>query len=123
MKLTRKCDICSADSPKYWAWSDRLVDDVSMCQECFDHEQPDNWEEIRDVRDLPERGKIMKEKIMKTVGIMKFEIGDIVRDEDNNRGMVVIKWNDGDICALENDAAHPNPVITGHYVFGEKING
>ncbi len=42
---------------------------------------------------------------------MKYSIGDFVRDEDGNTGIVVIRWNDGDICEYENDAAHPNPVI------------
>ena len=46
---------------------------------------------------------------------MKYQIGDLVRDEDGNLGIVVIKYNDGDMCALENDAAHPNPTITGHW--------
>ncbi len=42
---------------------------------------------------------------------MKYNIGDIVRDEDGNTGIVVIRYNDGDICSLENDAAHPNPKL------------
>uniref|UniRef100_A0A6H1ZRD6 Uncharacterized protein n=1 Tax=viral metagenome TaxID=1070528 RepID=A0A6H1ZRD6_9ZZZZ len=42
----------------------------------------------------------------------KYCIGDMVKDEDGNKGVVVIRWDDGDICWLENDAAHPNPVIT-----------
>ena len=46
--------------------------------------------------------------------IQKFSIGDLLKDEDGNSGIVVIKWNDGDICELENDAAHPNPKIVGH---------
>lgn len=46
---------------------------------------------------------------------MKYNIGDLVKDEDGNKGIVVIKWNDGDLCALENDAAHPNPKVTGHW--------
>jgi len=50
---------------------------------------------------------------------MKYEIGDLVKDEDENEGVVVISWNDGDICPLENDAAHPNPVIVGHWKFKE----
>lgn len=41
---------------------------------------------------------------------MKFHIGDKVIDEDGNKGIVVIRWDDGDICSLENDAAHPNPI-------------
>jgi len=45
----------------------------------------------------------------------KYRIGDIVVDEDGNTGIVIIKWNDGDLCAIENDAAHPNPKITGHW--------
>ena len=51
---------------------------------------------------------------------MLFEIGDIVGDEDGNTGMVVIAWNDGDSCALENDAAHPNPVKIGHWRWGDE---
>ena len=46
---------------------------------------------------------------------MKYRIGDLVADEDGNSGIVVISWDDNDICALENDAAHPNPTITGHW--------
>lgn len=46
---------------------------------------------------------------------MEYQIGDLVADEDGNSGMVVIKWDDGDICAIENDAAHPNPIIVGHW--------
>jgi len=46
---------------------------------------------------------------------MKYNIGDLLKDEDENNGMVCIKWNDGDLCALENDAAHPNPIKVGHW--------
>lgn len=46
---------------------------------------------------------------------MKYKIGDLVADEDGNSGIVCIKWDDGDICFVENDAAHPNPIIAGHY--------
>ena len=42
---------------------------------------------------------------------MKYEIGDLLIDEDGNRGIVVIRWNDGDICEYENDAAHPDPHV------------
>ncbi len=42
---------------------------------------------------------------------MKYSIGDMVRDEDGNTGIVLIKWNDGDWCEYENDSAHPNPKI------------
>ena len=42
---------------------------------------------------------------------MKYSIGDKLVDEDGNYGVVVIRWNDGDICEYENDAAHPNPHI------------
>lgn len=42
---------------------------------------------------------------------MLFNIGDKVVDEDGNQGIVLIRWNDGDICEYENDAAHPNPRI------------
>jgi len=50
---------------------------------------------------------------------MKYRIGDTVIDEDGYIGIVVIKWNDGDFCAIENDAAHPNPKITGHWKPGD----
>lgn len=39
-----------------------------------------------------------------------YHIGDRVIDEDGNQGIVVIRYEDGDICEYENDAAHPNPV-------------
>lgn len=39
----------------------------------------------------------------------EYKIGDRVRDEDGHVGIVVIRWDDGDICSIENDAAHPNP--------------
>ena len=41
----------------------------------------------------------------------KYVIGDRVKDEDGNVGVIVIAYNDGDLCYLENDAAHPNPVL------------
>ena len=41
---------------------------------------------------------------------MKYKIGETVVDEDGNIGRIAIVWNDGDICTIENDAAHPNPV-------------
>lgn len=40
------------------------------------------------------------------------QIGDTVKDEDKNIGVVGILWNDGDFCTIENDAAHPNPKPT-----------
>jgi hypothetical protein len=43
---------------------------------------------------------------------MKWNIGDIIQDEDGNTGIVCIKWNDGDLCTIENDAAHPHPALT-----------
>ena len=30
-----------------------------------------------------------------------YPIGDKVVDEDGDRGIVVIRWNDGDICEYE----------------------
>ena len=45
---------------------------------------------------------------------MKFEIGQQVIDEDGCTGYVCIRYNDGDICFFENDAAHPNPVVVGN---------
>ena len=38
-----------------------------------------------------------------------YPIGCELEDEDGGRGWVVIRWNDGDLCERENDAAHPNP--------------
>ena len=52
---------------------------------------------------------------------MKYNIGDILKDEDGNQGIVYIHWNDGDHCAMENDAAHPNPKITGHWPEDETL--
>lgn len=53
---------------------------------------------------------------------MKFDIGSLLQDEDGNEGTVVIRWNDGDLCMLENDAAHPNPVVIGRVDFrGKKL--
>ena len=46
---------------------------------------------------------------------MKYKIGDLVADEYGNSGIVCIKWDDGDLCELENDAAHPNPIIVGEW--------
>lgn len=43
---------------------------------------------------------------------MEYNIGDLVVDEEGNFGVVCIKWDDGDICTIENDAAHPGPIIT-----------
>ena len=41
---------------------------------------------------------------------MQYEIGDELTDESGRyKGRVCIVWNDGDICTIENDAAHPNP--------------
>ena len=54
---------------------------------------------------------------------MKYDIGDLVADEDGNRGTVVIRWNDGDLCWLENDAAHPNPKVVGHTEWPRKEGG
>ena len=42
---------------------------------------------------------------------MKYDIGDQVIDEDGCRGYICIRYEDGDLCFWENDAAHPNPVI------------
>jgi len=51
---------------------------------------------------------------------MKYDIGDIVQDADGNTGIVVIKWNDGDTCVLENDAAHPLPTIITNIIKNQK---
>lgn len=42
---------------------------------------------------------------------MKYNIGDILADEDGNAGTVVIQWDDGDICETEETAAHLKPVV------------
>ena len=36
-------------------------------------------------------------------------VGDMVKDQDENVGIVGIFYNDGDFTTIENDAAHPNP--------------
>jgi hypothetical protein len=41
---------------------------------------------------------------------MKYKIGQVLQDTDGNYGIVCVQWNDGDLCFIENDAAHPNPV-------------
>ena len=46
---------------------------------------------------------------------MKYNIGDQVIDEDGGKGIVCIRYDDGDLCFWENDAAHPNPVITNSH--------
>jgi len=45
----------------------------------------------------------------------KYHIGDIVIDEDGTLGVVCIKFADGDLLAFENDAAHPGPIVIGHW--------
>ena len=40
---------------------------------------------------------------------MKHEIGTKLIDRHGNIGIVQIRWNDGDVCITENDAAHPEP--------------
>ena len=54
---------------------------------------------------------------------MKYQIGDKVKDEDGHIGYVVIKWDDGDICYWENDAAHPNPEKIGNLHKKARDNG
>jgi len=41
-----------------------------------------------------------------------YNIGDKVIDEDGCKGYVCIRYEDGDCCSIENDAAHPNPKKT-----------
>ena len=38
-----------------------------------------------------------------------YQIGDKVIDRDGCKGYVCIRYDDGDLCFWENDAAHPNP--------------
>ena len=45
------------------------------------------------------------------VGRMKHNIGDVLIDEDGCRGIVYVKWDNGDLSSFENDAAHPNPIL------------
>ena len=53
---------------------------------------------------------------------MKYKIGDLLIDSDGCIGVVCIKYDDGDICSIENDAAHPNPkIIVDGIVAGEDI--
>lgn len=40
----------------------------------------------------------------------RWDIGDTVVDEDGCTGIVCIRYIDGDICTIENDAAHPSPL-------------
>ena len=47
---------------------------------------------------------------------MKYNIGDKVIDEDGGKGIVCIRYDDGDLCFWQNDAAHPNPVIVGSVI-------
>jgi hypothetical protein len=44
----------------------------------------------------------------------KYEIGDTLKDENGNKGQVVILWNDGDILHFVNDMNHQNPVVVGN---------
>jgi len=39
----------------------------------------------------------------------------LVVDEEGCSGIVVIRWDDGDVLEFTNDAAHPNPEIVGHW--------
>ena len=43
----------------------------------------------------------------------KWNIGDVVIDEDGYIGIVGIRYSDGDFCTIENDVAHPNPKKCG----------
>jgi hypothetical protein len=42
----------------------------------------------------------------------KWNIGDVVVDEDGCVGIVGIRYADFDFCTIENDSAHPNPKRT-----------
>ena len=48
---------------------------------------------------------------------MKYYIGDKEIDEDGGKGIVCIRYDDGDLCFWENDAAHPNPTIVVHWPY------
>ena len=47
-----------------------------------------------------------------------WQIGTRVVDDNGKQGMVVIRWNDGNIWAIENVPAHPNPtpVMVAHRI-------
>jgi hypothetical protein len=62
--------------------------------------------------------EVKKEAIKALVSTLKrmrdemlYKIGEQVQDEDGTHGIVVIRYDDGDICEYENDAAHPNPKV------------
>lgn len=49
---------------------------------------------------------------------MKYEIGDILQDENGHTGIVCIDWNDGNdenLSYMENDVAHSSHGIIGHW--------
>ena len=60
---------------------------------------------------LAESFKALTKSAWEAASCNAHHVGDKLRDDDGNSGTVVIQWNDGDIVAFEDDAAHPNPVI------------
>ena len=38
---------------------------------------------------------------------MPYEIGELVLDENGESGIVIIKWDNGDISENEDDETHP----------------
>jgi hypothetical protein len=41
----------------------------------------------------------------------KYQIGDLVIDNNGNIGVVCIKWSDGNLFAYEDNDKHPYPVV------------
>jgi hypothetical protein len=57
-----------------------------------------------------EQSKVI-DKERKAMKERKWAIGDKIKDEDGSKGVVGIKWDDGDFYTIENGAAHPNPKL------------
>lgn len=50
-----------------------------------------------------------------------FCIGDMVKDDEGNLGIVLIKYNNGDICFKENDELHLNPFVVDSWPVSNKF--
>jgi len=46
---------------------------------------------------------------------MKYQIGDLVSDDHGESGIVIIKWDDGDLSTITDDPDHPNLIFVGHW--------
>lgn len=107
-KKTPKCPCCKSENIRPVMYDDCGVKHAMMeCNDCGEAGEYDWFDSPMDSKGVSE---------------MKYEIGDLVLDEDGNKDIVVIKWNDGNLCFIENDAAHPGPVVTGKVIAikGEK---